>query len=184
MEREAILRRIVHLSTPVFLVYYFLPSPLWPGGPSKEVGLLLALIATMVFELVRLLRGFRVPGLRPYESEQISAAAWAAIALTFSFLLFPIELTAPVIFGMALVDPVISMVRRTKWYPWLPYALHLAIMLAVLGLLVPLDARWVIASAAASVAAIAAEGVKTSYVDDDSLMIVVPLLVLFILVSV
>ena len=184
MEREAILRRIVHLSTPVFLVYYLLPSPLWPGGPSKEVGLLLALIVTMVFELARLLRRFRVPGLRPYESEQISAAAWAAIALTFSFILFPVELTAPVIFGMALVDPVISVVRQTKWYPWLPYALHLTIMLAVLGLLVPLDLRWAIAAAGASTAAIAAEAIKTSYVDDDALMIVVPLLVLFVLISV
>ncbi len=184
MERDAILRRIVHLSTPVFLVYYFLPSPLWPGGPSKEIGLLLALMATMIFELARLLLGFRVPGLRPYESEQISAAAWAAIALTFSFLLFPIELTAPVIFGMALVDPAISVVRRTEWYPWLPYALHLAIMLAVIGLMVPLDLRWIISAAAASTAAIAAEGIKTSYVDDDSLMIVVPLLVLFVLVSI
>jgi hypothetical protein len=184
MDPRAILRRIVHLSTPLFLVYYLLPSPLWPGGPSREVGLLLALVATLAFELARLLLNIRVPGMRPYEAEQISAAAWAGIALTFSFLFFPIEFTAPVIFGMALVDPVISVVRRTKWYPWLPYTLHLAIMLAVLALLVPLDLRWAIAAAVASAAAIAAEGIKTSYVDDDFLLIVVPLLVLFAAVSV
>jgi len=57
-------------------------------------------------------------------------------------------------------------------------------MLAVLALLVPLDLRWAIAAAVASAAAIAAEGIKTSYVDDDFLLIVVPLLVLFAAVSV
>jgi hypothetical protein len=172
---------LVHISTPVFLVYYFLPSPLWEGGPSKEASLLLALAATMAFELARLLLKIRVPGMRPYEVDQISAAAWAGIALTFSFLFFPIELTAPVIFGMALVDPVIGAVRRSKWYPWLPYAMHLLIVVAVLAVLVQLDLRWLIAAAVTSAAAIAAEGIKTSYVDDDMLMIVVPLVVLYVL---
>ncbi|MDW5561766.1 MAG: hypothetical protein SA339_00960 [Methanomassiliicoccus sp.] len=184
MEPTAILRRIVHLSTPVFLVYYILPSPLWPGGPQKEAVLLLALAATLIFEAARLALGIRVPGMRPYEADQISAAAWAGIALTFSFLFFPLELTAPVIFGMAWVDPVIGVVRRSKWYPWLPYALHLTIMMAVLALLVPLDLQWGVAAAVTSAVAIAAEGIKTSYVDDDILMIVVPLLALFILTGV
>lgn len=181
MESGAVLRRIVHLSTPVFLMYYFLPSPLWAGGPQKEAGLLIALAVTLLFELLRLMLNIRVPGMRPYEAEQISAAAWAGIALTFSFLFFPIALTAPVIFGMALVDPAIGIVRRTRWYPWLPYAMHLTVMLAVLALLVQLDLRWVMAAALTSAVAIGAEGIKTSYVDDDILMIVVPLLALYLL---
>jgi hypothetical protein len=135
----------------------------------------------MVFELARLLIGIGVPGLRPYEADQLSAAAWASIALTFAFLFFPIELTAPVIFGMALVDPVISMVRRSKWYPWLPYALHLAIMLTVLTVLVPMDLKWLIAATVTSGVAIAAEGIKTHYVDDDFLMIVVPLVAFYLI---
>jgi hypothetical protein len=184
MEPSAILRRIVHLSTPVFLVYYALPSPLWPGGLPKEAGLLAVLAATLVFEFFRLRRGIKVPGLRPYESAQLSAAAWASIALTICFLLFPIEVTAPVIFGMALVDPAIGKVRRTQWYPWLPYALHLAIMLVVLAALVPLDLRWALAAAVTSVAAIGAEGIKTRYVDDDFLMIAVPSIAFYLLVSV
>jgi hypothetical protein len=146
--------------------------------------LLVAFAVIMTFELVRLVIGFRVPGLRPYEQEQISAGAWAAIALTFAFLFFPLEYAAPVIFGMAVVDPVIGLVRRTKWYPWLPYAIHLAIMLAVLSLLVPLDAQLVLASVATSALAIAAEGIKTRYVDDDFLMIAVPLVGLAVMASV
>ncbi|MBI0584524.1 MAG: hypothetical protein ISF22_09905 [Methanomassiliicoccus sp.] len=183
MDREAIFRRLIHLSAPVFLIYYFLPSPLWAGGPPREVGLLVAFAVAMIFELARLVLGFRVPGMREYEAEQISASAWSAVALTFALLFFPLEMAAPVIFGMALVDPFISLVRRTKWYPWLPYALHLVIMLTVLSLLVRLDPGTVIAAVVTSVAAIAAEGIKTSYVDDDFLMIVVPLITLWLMLG-
>lgn len=181
MDARVVLRRIVHLSTPVFLVYYFLPSPLWPGGLPKEAGLLLLLASTLIFEAVRLTRGIKVPGLRPYESGQISAAAWASVALTISFLFFPIELTAPVIFGMAFVDPAIGKVRRSRWYPWVPYVLHLSIMLLVLAVLVPLDLRWLIAAAVTSAVAVGAEGIKTRYVDDDFLMIVVPVVAFYLL---
>ena len=69
MEHGVILRKLVHISAPVFLLYYFLPSPLWTGGPSKEVALLVVFAATMGFELARLLLGFRVLGMREYESE-------------------------------------------------------------------------------------------------------------------
>jgi hypothetical protein len=57
-------------------------------------------------------------------------------------------------------------------------------MLVVLTFLVPLDLRWLIAAAVTSAVAIAAEGIKTSYVDDDILMIVVPLLIFYLLTSV
>jgi hypothetical protein len=184
MERNVILRKLVHISAPAFLLYYFLPSPLWTGGPSKEVALLTVFAVAMGFELARLVIGFQVPGLRPYESEQISAGAWAAIALTITFLFFPLEYAAPVIVGMAVVDPVISVVRRTKWYPWLPYAMYLSVMLAVLALLLTVDIRLFAAAGATSALAIAAEGAKTSYVDDDFLMIVVPLVGLTAIASV
>lgn len=183
MDRGSIARRIVHLSAPVFLVYYFLPSPLWDGGPTRQAALLIALAICLGFELLRLVIGFNVPGMRSYERDQISAGAWAAIALTFAFLFFPFELAAPVIVGMALVDPVIGKLRRTKWYPWFPYALHLAIMLSILGALLPMDLRTIVAAAIASALALLAEGFKTSYVDDDFLMIVVPLVGLALLMN-
>jgi hypothetical protein len=183
MDRSNIARRIVHVSAPLFLVYYFLPSPLWEGGPTRQVALLIALAISLGFELLRLVIGFNVPGMRSYERDQISAGAWAAIALTFAFLFFPFELAAPVIVGMAIVDPVIGKVRRTKWYPGFPYLLHLAIMLTVLGALVPLDLRTVVAAVITSALALLAEGFKTSYVDDDFLMIVVPLIGLALLMN-
>lgn len=175
VEKGAMTRRLVHLATPVFLVYYFLPSPLWQGGPTREAGLLILLAAVLVFEAVRLYRGFRVLGMREYEKKQISAAAWAAIALTFAFLLFPFEYAAPIIAGMAWVDPIIATVRRTGWYPYLPFAVHLGIMMSAFALLTPFTWRIILAGVVASILAIASESCKTRYVDDDCLMIVVPL---------
>lgn len=172
----AIIRRLVHLSTPIFLAYYFLPSPLWNGGPTRELGLLTFLACVLIFEALRLWRGFRVLGMREYEGGQISAAAWAAMALTFAFLLFPFEYSAPVIAGMAWVDPLIYHVRKTKWYPYLPFAAHISIMMVGLALLTTFTPGIILAGAVASVLAIAAESFKTKYVDDDFLMIVVPLL--------
>lgn len=175
MDYGKLARRVVHISAPAFLIYYFLPSPLWEGGPSPQVALLVVLAITLSFELARLVIGFRVPGMRSYERDQISAGAWAGIALTVAFLFFPLAYAAPVIVGMAIVDPVIGKVRRTRWYPVLPYLLHLAIMLTLLGVFLPLSLWTVLAAVATSALALLAEGFKTSYVDDDFLMIVVPL---------
>ena len=85
-------------------------------------------------------------------------------------------MAAPVIAGMAFVDPAISVLRRTKWYPWLPYLMHAAVMITALSLLLQLDLRVVLISLATSAMAIAAEGIKTRYVDDDFLMIALPLI--------
>lgn len=175
-DKGALIRKAVHLSTPLFLVYYFLPSPLWPGGPPRELGLLALLAGVLVFEAVRLWRGLRVLGMRRYEQQQISAAAWAALGLALAFLLFPFEYSAPVVAGMAWVDPLIAAVRRTRWFPGLPLAAHLFIMMAGLALLTPFTAEIILAGIAASMLAIAAESYKTKYVDDDFLMIAVPLL--------
>lgn len=184
MDIGFVARKAVHISAPLFLVYYLLPTPLWPGGISRESGLLLALALAMAFELSRLVLGLRVLGMREYEADQMSAGAWAAIALTFAFIFFPLEMAAPVIIGMALVDPVISVVRKTTWYPWLPYLMHAAIMITVLSLLLQLDLRIVLVSMATSAVAIAAEGIKTRYVDDDFLMIALPLIGMAVLLSV
>lgn len=183
MDRNFILRRAVHVSTPLFLVYYFLPSPLWPGGPPKEVGLLMFLVLVLLFEMLRLALGFKVPGMRQYELNQVSAGAWAGIALTITFLFFPLSLAAPALVGMALIDPLISTVRRTRYYPWVPLVAYFVLALATLSLFYPLSLRVVVAGGVASVIAIAAEGIKTSYVDDDFLMIVVPLIGLALVMS-
>ena len=176
MGRESRLRRVVHLSAPLYLVYYALPSPLWADGPTREVGLLIVLAAVLVVEALRLLLGFHIPGLRGYEDKRISAGAWAAIGLAFAMLLSPLSLVAPAVAGMAYIDPLISMLRRTSWYPWVPLLANFLLVLAILLIFYPPSLRVAAAAAAASVLAVGVEALRCRRVDDDFLMVVVPLL--------
>ncbi len=176
MDREAVLRRIVHLSAPLYLVYYFLPSPLWNGGPPRELGLVAILSIVLIVEALRLYIGFRVPGLRGYEDKRISAGAWAAIGMVFAMLFFPLSLAAPAIAGMAFIDPLISKLRPTRWYPWAPLLAHFILTLSVLLLFFEPSPRTLLAATIASPLAVGAEALRCQRVDDDFLMVVVPLL--------
>ncbi|HHT74541.1 MAG TPA: hypothetical protein PKX52_06525 [Methanomassiliicoccaceae archaeon] len=176
MDREAVLRRAIHLSAPLYLVYYFLPSPLWSGGPPREVGLLAVLLIVLLVEALRLVIGFHVPGLRGYEATRMSAGAWAAIGLAFVMLFFPLSLVAPVVVGMALIDPLISVLRRTPWYPWIPLVAHFILVLATLLVFYAPSVQVLGAAALASPLAVGVEALRSKRVDDDFLMVVVPLI--------
>lgn len=114
VDQGHLLRRLVHLCTPLFLVYYWLPEPLWPGGLTREQGLVILLIVVLFFEFLRLRAKWRIIGIREYEYHRVSAAAWAAVAIVFTFLFFPFQLAAPVLIGMALVDPLVGELRYHK----------------------------------------------------------------------
>jgi hypothetical protein len=140
MDRGHVLRRLVHMSSPIFLIYYWLPEPLWAGGPGRQLGLVFALFVTLVFESIRMTKQLNIIGMRPYESSRMSAAAWAGIALVIAFLFFPVEVSAPAIFGMAWIDPLCGELRKrnSRLYPNLPkiayFVLVMAIMIATVGL--------------------------------------------------
>ena len=178
MDRGQLLRRLVHISTPAYLIYYFIPDPL-VGGIDNRVSLLVLYVAVMSFELYRLLFEPRIIGMRDYEKDQISAAAWAATAITLAFILFPIEYAVPALIGMALVDPLIGELRfrASHLYPILPAIVYLMITYASLELLIS-EEIWKIAMASllATFLAITVERTRSRYVDDDFLMIVAPLI--------
>ena len=178
MDEGHLIRRLVHLTTPLFLVYYFLPDPLWPNGPSKALALVLFLLVTLMVEAVRLKMSWNIVGMREYESRRMSAAAWTAVGLTFTFLFFPFWLAAPAVMGMAFIDPLIGELRRHKssFYPTLPIVAYFVLVLAVLIWLRGFDAVALMATFFATVLAIVFEKQRWKYLDDDFLMIVVPLL--------
>lgn len=185
MERGTILRRAVHLCTPAFLVFYLLPDPLWEGGITRVQGLLIVLATVMVFEGARLLMRIEIPGMRDYEYGRMSAAAWAAIGMTIAFLFFPLEYAAPAFFGMGWVDPLIGELRSrgSVMYPWLPSIVYFLIVLIALTLLVGIGAEVVVASLTATVVGIGVERMRTRYVDDDFLMLVVPLVTIAVVLE-
>lgn len=176
MDTGYALRRLVHMCAPLFLVYYALPDAI--EGADKRWLLVAVLVVVLVFEALRLALGWRLVGMRDYEGGRLSAFAWAAIGLTFTFLLFPLELAAPAVLGMALTDPLIGELRRRKspLYPLLPSVVYFVLVMTTFELLMGGLWQVVAASAAGTVLAIGVERTRTKYVDDDFLMMVVPLL--------
>lgn len=179
MDTGQVLRRIVHISTPVFLIYYFLPDPLWTGGPPRVLGLLIFLAIVLVAEALRLIyRPNFIGMMREYENTQMSAGAWAALGMTFAFLFFPFGYSAPALIGMGWVDPVIGDLRRksSPRYPSVPILLYFLIALVSMAVIIGPTVKVVAASLVAAPLAIWAERLKSSYVDDDFLMMIVPLI--------
>ncbi len=123
--------------------------------------------------------------MRSYESKQISAGAWAAIAFAITFLAFPLKYAAPAVIGMAFVDPLIGYLRYQKGraYPMLPIIVYFIICLTSLSILISWSWQVLLTSAIVSVIAVASEGYRIKYIDDDFMMTVVPVIVIFCILS-
>jgi hypothetical protein len=186
MDRGHVLRRLVHMSSPFFLIYYWLPDPLWAGGPGRQLGLVFALFVTLLFESIRMTKQLKIIGMRPYESSRLSAAAWAGIALVFAFLFFPIEVAAPAIFGMAFIDPLCGELRKrnSRLYPNLPKVAYFALVTAIMTAEIGLSIGVVVAAVLAAQVAISVEKTKTRFFDDDFTMLVIPMIVIAIVLFV
>jgi hypothetical protein len=181
MDKGQALRRLVHISAPVFLVYYYLPDPVFPGLFGKQPGLFLFLALILVIEALRLYFSPHIIGMRDYENYRVSAAAWTAIALSVALAFFPIQIALPVILGMGWIDPIMGIMRarRSKYYPAVPVVLYFVLMIVPLAYFFGLTPLVVLASMVATFLGIMSEVKKNWYIDDDFLMIMVPLLGLF-----
>lgn len=169
-------RRLVHVCAPLFLVYYLIPDEI--DGIDKRIGLLAVLAAILAFEAVRLWRGWTFLGMREYEAGHVSAFAWASVGIAFAFLFFPLELAAPAVTGMAFTDPLIGELRcrKSNLYPLLPLVFYFVLVLAIFVALMGWSWQVVLASLVGTILAIGVERNRIKNVDDDFLMIVVPLL--------
>ncbi len=176
--KERLIRRIIHSMTWIVLVYYLIPDPLF-GYPRKGF---LAIVVGIVlfFEGLRLYFGFKVYGMREYEERQLASYAWATIAAAITLLFFPMHLAILCLVGMGIVDPMIGELqdREPGLYPTLPFLTWCLFAILILSLLTDhTTVMIVILSLVGSTSAIIAE-YPTLKVDDDFLMIIVPLFLL------
>lgn len=180
MEKAEVIRRIFHMTAIVYLLYYLLPEELFPGF-YKWYGVVIIVFATLIVEGVRLKTGMLFFGLREYEKMRMSAFAWFAIGMGIALLWFDMVYVVPVVIGMALTDPLIGEIKRKKeeLYPLFPSLIYGIIvflcLLLLSGMFIVLK---ILFTVVATVSAISAEHYKLKYVDDDFLMIVIPLLAL------
>ncbi len=119
-------RRLTHVSMASIPYLYYVHggaiSSYFSLEPSEFVSVICILI--LVIEAIRLKTGIVIVGQREYESNQISALAWGALAVALALLIAPLGeplgsmqaglYGAPIILGMTLVDPVMGEVKRTK----------------------------------------------------------------------
>jgi dolichol kinase len=179
MDYGHVCRRIIHLSGPLVLIYYLMPDPfLWV---SRNGWVLMALPVILIMEAIRLSTGRVFFGLREYEGNRISAYAWGGMGVAIALILFPMPFAISSIIGVCWADPLIGEMRKRKkmrLYPALPLAVYF--LIAVTCLLLFSDIKFLtvlILALAGSMAAIAIEKPKLS-IDDDFLMLVVPLLLM------
>ena len=184
MDRHAVFRRTFHIVSPIFLGYYLLPEDL--GGGITRTGLSAVFVGTaLCIELARFALGIRLLGLRPYEGQRVSAYAQGLLGLAFGlFVIRDPRIVVPVFLGMAWIDPLAALCRRRGRPRSVPTAAYLTLffvtVLIMRSFAIP---NALLFSLAATAMAMIMEGPKVRQIDDDLLMQVVPMVVLYFLIA-
>ncbi|MFQ5908195.1 MAG: hypothetical protein ACE5JE_05145 [Thermoplasmata archaeon] len=177
-EEGPVLRRAIHIVSPVLLGYYLLPDDLYIGVPKLLVAVVFWLV-TLVVEVLRLLGRLEILGIRDYERGQVSAYFWGGTGLILGLALFPPPFVVVAMFGMAWIDPLATLTRRRGGYPYVPLIAHLVLATVGLALLTTLAFPAILTLALiAAVVAVAAEYPRLRWIDDDFTMLMVPLIAL------
>ena len=118
-------RRLTHVSMASIPYIYYVHGERISSYFSLQAREFVSAICILILvtELVRLRTGIVIVGQREYESSQISALAWGALAVALAILVAPEgengtmeagKYGAPIILGMTLVDPVMGEIKRTQ----------------------------------------------------------------------
>ena len=118
-------RRLTHVSMASIPYLYYVHGERISSYFSLQAREFVSAICILILvtELARLRTGIVIVGQREYESSQISALAWGALAVALAILVAPEgengtmeagKYGAPIILGMTLVDPVMGEIKRTQ----------------------------------------------------------------------
>jgi len=184
-----IVRRLIHISMALIPWIYY-----WYGvalanffGISVYEIVLSVLLLISLFELLRLHKGWVVFGQRSYEAKQLSAVAWGSIGIAIVLLFTPKQgyqgaaLGAPLIWSLALVDPLLGELRRHKvGLAWHVFIAWLALLL-IWGLSCYFLGTPLIALIIIPVVTILGEWPNLKNIDDNFLMLIIPWIFVIIL---
>ncbi len=122
MEPE-IKRKLIHSFGFIALAYYFVPDRFQTGVALFTVA------AVLIFEAIRIKFQLNIKMFRDYEKHTLSGFGWCSLGLLFSFLLFPMWITVPVVIAWAWMDPFMGYFRKKKWMIPATLVLYTAIFL-------------------------------------------------------
>lgn len=181
MDKEETFRNLVHMCAVIFLVYYPMPDRVLPDPFYhfyKWHGVLVIMIITLIIEIIRLRKGRMVYGLRPNERHRITSLAWFTIAMGIALLVYDIRFVVPVVIGIAFIDPLNDRIKHKSrlLYPLVPTILYACIMLACLSWLTEMAILpLLLLTAVATASAMFSEWWGNKAIDDNFLMILLPL---------
>jgi len=175
-----IFRRSFHLAMCLIPILYFEIGMDVADALSMTLSEVVAsfVIVAAVGEAIRLKLGFTVFGQREYESKQVSALAWGALAIGMVLLITPSkEYAYPLIFSLTFGDPFMGELRRRgiESDKVILYAciLVLGIWLACWNVFgTPLLVCLIVAPIA-----VLSEIPRLRYIDDNATMLLIPLAV-------
>ena len=102
-------RKLIHSFGFIALAYYFVPAE-W----QTEIALI-TVAGVLIFEGVRIKFQLNIKMFREYEKHTLSGFGWCSLGLLFSFLLFPMWITVPVVIAWAWMDPFMGYYRKKDW---------------------------------------------------------------------
>ena len=175
-----IFRRFFHLAMCVLPILYFEVGE----NVADSVGLTLnEIVASFVIiaalgEALRLKMGFTVFGQREYESQQVSALAWGALAIGLVFLVTPTKAYAyPLILTLTFGDPFMGELRRRGVESSSVIAYACVLVLAIWLLCWYMFDTPLIACLIVAPIAVFSETPRLRYIDDNATMLLIPLAV-------
>ena len=182
-----LLRRAVHLGMVVIpWVYYEHAADLGArlGMDSAEQFASALVLLLIVAEAIRLRTGITVFGQRDYEATQVSALAWGALAIGVVLLTLSDrpELGYPLIFSLAIGDPLLGELRRAGhgnrtasiWTSLVLVGLWAAVA-------VVMSTPWVLVPVLPFIC-VASEWPRLRWIDDNATMLFIPLLAVLLVV--
>ena len=179
-----IFRRFFHLAMCVLPILYFEVGE----NVADSVGLTLdEIVASVVIiaalgEALRLKMGFTVFGQREYESQQVSALAWGALAIGLVFLVTPTRAYAyPLILTLTFGDPFMGELRRRGVESSSVIAYACVLVLAIWLLCWYMFDTPLIACLIVAPIAVFSETPRLRYIDDNATMLLIPLAVVITL---
>ena len=179
-------RRGFHIGMSALpFVYYKLGDDIADFVSLEKMQVVSMLTLTLILvEAGRLKLGITIFGQRDYESKQVSALAWGALAIGMTFMIIPDmpELVYPLILSLSLGDPFLGEVRRKGYDARSVFTIGSIFILAIwLSCAYFIDTKVWICLIMAPIC-VAAEWPRLRWIDDNATMLLIPLSVVILLV--
>lgn len=174
-------RRFFHLSMILVPFFYYYCSVHLIFPPLLHIALILFLFLVILFEIIRVRFGIVLFAQRFHEATHFSAFGWTMLSLGLILLFSPTPAYAfAIIMSCALADPLMGELRERQIDTWKIISAGMLVVLIVwlaVAYFSPIAYAWAFLMAPITVAA---EWPSLKWIDDNAMMMLVPLIIVFL----